>query len=169
MKCEHCGKNEVSFVYQSNINGQVEAIRLCQGCAEELGYLQKITAHNQRMMQNFFSRDGLFGNSLWGDFFTPSFMGRREWLLDDPFEDFFTKMPALGTAEQEKKQEKPLVEEKEQSRFSRMRELNALRMEMKKAIRQENFERAAELRDQIRMLESRPESTGGSHGETRQS
>ncbi len=24
MKCENCGKNEVTFVYQSNINGHVE-------------------------------------------------------------------------------------------------------------------------------------------------
>ena len=24
MKCENCGKNEVTFVYQSNVNGQVE-------------------------------------------------------------------------------------------------------------------------------------------------
>ena len=30
MKCDNCGKNEVSFVYQSNINGQREEKRLCQ-------------------------------------------------------------------------------------------------------------------------------------------
>ena len=23
MKCENCGKNEVTFVYQSNVNGQI--------------------------------------------------------------------------------------------------------------------------------------------------
>ena len=32
--------------------------------------------------------------------------------------------------------------------------MNALRMELKKAVPQENFERAAELRDQIRTLEA---------------
>ena len=32
--------------------------------------------------------------------------------------------------------------------------LNALKLEMKKAVHQENFERAAELRDQIRSLEA---------------
>ena len=35
-----------------------------------------------------------------------------------------------------------------------MRKLNALKMEMKKAVHQENFERAAELRDEIRKLEA---------------
>ena len=35
-----------------------------------------------------------------------------------------------------------------------MRQMNALRMELKKAVHQENFERAAELRDQIHALEA---------------
>ena len=42
MKCENCGKNEVSFVYRSNINGKVEEKHLCQECAQKLGYTQKI-------------------------------------------------------------------------------------------------------------------------------
>ena len=42
----------------------------------------------------------------------------------------------------------------EQSRFAYMRKLNALKMEMKKAVHQENFERAAELRDEIHALEA---------------
>lgn len=33
-------------------------------------------------------------------------------------------------------------------------QMNALKLEMKKAVHQENFERAAELRDQIRSLEA---------------
>lgn len=36
MKCEHCGKNEVTFVYQSNVNGQVTEKHLCGECAEKL-------------------------------------------------------------------------------------------------------------------------------------
>ena len=49
--------------------------------------------------------------------------------------------------------EKLLVEEKEQGRFARMRKLNALRLELKKAVRREDFEQAAKLRDEIRALE----------------
>ena len=64
---------------------------------------------------------------------------------------------AAETAEPEKKQE-TLVDQTEQNRFSRMRQINALRMEMKKAVREENFERAAELRDEIRKLEDTKES-----------
>ena len=46
MKCENCGKNEVTFVYQSNINGKITEKHLCSECAEKLGYSQKIASHS---------------------------------------------------------------------------------------------------------------------------
>ena len=155
MKCENCGKNEVTFVYQSNINGKVTEKHLCSECAENLGYTQKIAAHSQRMMQNFFG-NSLFGSSFFDDFFSPvpSLMGR---MLEDPFDDFFTDMPALCAApvqQEAQKKTDDLVGKEEQSRFAYMRKLNALKMEMKKAVHQENFERAAELRDEIHALEA---------------
>ena len=111
-------------------------------------------------MQNFFG-NSLFGNSFFDDFFSPvpSLFGRMNRMLDDPFDDFFAEMPALSAApaqQQESQQEKKddLVGQEDQSRFSYMRQMNALRMELKKAVHQENFERAAELRDQIKSLEA---------------
>lgn len=155
MKCENCGKNEVTFVYRSNINGEVTEKHLCSECAEKLGYSQKIAAHSQRMMQNF------FGNSFFDDFFSPmpSLMGRMTRMLEDPFDDFFADMPALGAAparqeDQGQQKQDDLVGKEDQGRFAYMRQMNALKMEMKKAVHQENFERAAELRDQIRALEA---------------
>lgn len=155
MKCENCGKNEVTFVYQSNINGHVTEKHLCSECAEKLGYSQKIAAHSRSMMQSF------FGNSFFDDFFSPvpSLLSRVDRMLENPFDDFFTEMPALSASpvqQQEQTQQKQddLVNREEQSRFAYMRQLNALKMEMKKAVHQENFERAAELRDQIKNLEA---------------
>lgn len=158
MKCEHCGKNEVTFVYQSNINGRVEEKHLCGECAEKLGYTQRIAAQSQRMMQGLGS---FFNGGILEDFFSPmpSLLNRRGWLLEDPFDDFFADMPALGpaparqeAAAEEKKD--GLVDQEEQGRFARMRQMNALRMEMKKAVRREDFERAAQLRDQLHALEN---------------
>ena len=157
MKCENCGKNEVTFVYQSNINGKVTEKHLCSECAEKLGYTQKLAAHSRSMMQNFFG-NSMFGGGFFDDFFSPmpSLMGR---MLEDPFDDFFADMPALSAApvQQEQtnqKQQDDLVGKEEQSRFAYLRQMNALRMEMKKAVHQEIFERAAELRDEIRKLEA---------------
>ena len=153
MKCENCGKNEVTFVYQSNINGQVEEKHLCAECAEKLGYTQRLAAYSQRMTRN------LFGGGLFEDFFTPvpSLLGGLSRMLENPFDDFFADMPALG-APAEAKQEAPksqdtLLEQEEQNKISRERQLNALRMEMQKAVSEEKFERAAELRDQIHAME----------------
>ena len=160
MKCENCGKNEVTFVYQSNINGKVTEKHLCSECAEKLGYTQQIAAHSRSMMQNFFG-GSLLGNGFFDDFFSPmpSLMGRSGWMLEDPFDDFFADMPALSAApaQQEQanqKQQDDLVGKEDQSRFAYLRQMNALKMEMKKAVHQVNFERAAELRDQIHQLEA---------------
>ena len=154
MKCENCGKNEVTFVYQSNVNGHVTEKHLCAECAEKLGYSQKLAAHSRQMMQ------GLFGGGLFEDFFTPmpSLLGRMNRLLEDPFDDFFADMPALGApAEREEgpqKSQDTLLEGEEQNQLSKTRQLNALRLEKERAVQEENFERAAELRDQIHALEN---------------
>ncbi len=158
MKCENCGKNEVTFVYQSNINGRVEEKRLCAECAEKLGYTQRLAARSQRMMQGL---GGFLSGGILDDFFSPGL--RRGWLLEDPFDDFFADMPALGPARRETAKEErrdDLVDREEQSRFARMRQVNALRLEMQEAVRREDFERAAQLRDQIHALEAENQEGG---------
>jgi protein arginine kinase activator len=155
MKCENCGKNEVTFVYQSNLNGKITEKHLCSDCAEKLGYTQKLMANSQRMMQNF------FGGGFFDDFFMPTSRllgGMDRFFGEDLFDDFFSEMPALGAApaeqeEQKTEQKDNLVNQEEQSKFARMREMNALRMELRKAVHKEDFERAAQLRDQIHAME----------------
>lgn len=166
MKCEHCGKNEVTFVYQSNLNGKVSEKHLCGECAEQMGYLKHITARSQRMMRSLFD-DHFFGGSLLDDFFAPmpSLMGRMNRMLESPFDDFFADMPALNfhgdaKAEQPQQKQEELVSPEEQNGFSNERKLNALRVEMKQAVEQEKFERAAELRDQIRAMEAEGQARG---------
>ncbi len=161
MKCENCGKNEVSFVYRSNINGKVEEKHLCQECAQKLGYTQKIQdsyAGFQNLFRSSFSNifapmhalAGRNGASFFGDnFFGGSLLG------DNLFDDFFA-MPALGCGTAEAAapaQQENLVSDEEQKKISHERELNALRAEMKQAVESENFERAAQLRDQIHAKE----------------
>ena len=80
-------------------------------------------------------------------------------MLEDPFDDVFADMPALSAAPaqqevQTSQKQEDLVGQEDQNWFSYQRKLNALRLEMKKAVHQENFERAAELRDEIRKLEA---------------
>ena len=146
MKCENCGKNEANFVYRSSINGRTEEHHLCQACAEKLGYTQRFFEQRPSTMDSFFGNNGFFGSM-------PSLMGR---MLDSPFDDFFEDMPAIGAAPvQEIREEKKddLMSGEEQSRFSYLRQMNALKQAQKKAIHEEDFERAAQLRDEIHKLE----------------
>lgn len=150
MKCENCGKNEVAFVYQSNVNGHVTEKHLCADCAAKLGYTQRFAAQSQRMMQSF---DNLFNSSFFGGSLLDSFRTGALSPMAGLFDDFFADMPALGAPAGQEPRPEALVEPEEQSRIGQQREKNALQRELQEAVANENYERAAELRDQIRALE----------------
>ena len=69
--------------------------------------------------------------------------------MESPFDDFFDTMPAIGAApmqEDEEEKKDNLMSHEDQSRFSYLRQKNALKQAQEKAIAEEDFERAAELR-----------------------
>ena len=161
MKCEHFGKNEATLYYKSNINGNVTEHHLCSDCARELGYADS--------MEKSFSS---FGRGLFGgfdDFFTP--MPALAGHFFEPFEEMnrsFARMfPALtsGGAETASAERtgaaqstapvpgNDLVSDAEHRQLDHERRLNALRAELQQAIAAENFEHAAQLRDQIHGME----------------
>ena len=165
MKCQNCGRNEATYYYKSSINGRVTETHLCADCARKLGYADGILAQQRRMMRGMESLfdDSFFGGSLLGDFFgeRTALNGRRNRFFgEDLFDDFFREMPALGGGVQEEapKAEEKTVSEEESGRFAQIRQRNALRHELKKAIHEENFERAAEIRDELRALEGKDEN-----------
>ena len=146
MKCENCGTNEANFIYRSSINGRTEEHHLCQACAEKLGYTRSFFDQRPSVMDSFFGNNSFFSSM-------PSLMGR---MLENPFDDFFDEMPAIGAVpvqEVQKERKDNLLSCEEQRRFSYLRQMNALKHAQKKAIHEEDFERAAQLRDEIRKLE----------------
>ena len=142
-KCSNCGKNEVSFYYTANVNGKVTKYELCTECAEKLGLLEStenMFAKSRRMMGRMFSDpfESFFGRDLFDDF-----------ALESPL---FAALPGFASPQkQEEKQEQPQVDADPE--LVRRREINALRNQMNDAVKAENFEKAAELRDKIRELE----------------
>lgn len=156
MKCMNCGKNEVNFYYTSNINGKVTKQQLCSECAEKLGYTQKMGSMfggTERMM------NGMFGDSFFNNFFERAF---------SPFSGFGIEAPRLFStpwldAPQDScgcesgvcgEQAKPAEKENVDPELNRRREIKALRHQMHMAAKEENFEKAAELRDKLRKLEN---------------
>ena len=157
MKCEKCGKNEANYHYTSNINGKVSEKHLCSDCASEMGLDRQMHAYANQMFGSMF--DGMLG-----DFFG----GRRRYLSPwDGFDSFGFPMPAmvvpafpflLDSSEScptcgVKTEEAKTQESKADPEMKKRREINMLREQMRAAAEQEDFEKAAKLRDQLRELE----------------
>lgn len=150
MKCERCGQNEVNFYYKSNVNGNVTEQHLCSKCAEELGYTKQMSSLGS-MRSMFGGMDSMF-NRMLGGFFSdmPSLWGRSFF---EPMTRY--AMPAAQPqTEQGTQVQEPQREVGANPELVRRRELNALREEMNLCIKEENFEKAAEIRDKIRSLEN---------------
>ncbi|MBE6948763.1 MAG: hypothetical protein E7456_02840 [Ruminococcaceae bacterium] len=147
MKCEKCGK-EANFHYRSNINGKVTTMNLCSECAEKS---DKMGMMNMDQVFNDMYND-MF--NMFGSMFTPMMLSPwrgvqrtlrpRMRIVLEPMDD---------TRKIEKNDVK--TEQQIDPEMSRRREINALREQMKAAVSNEDFEKAAELRDKIRELDNR--------------
>ena len=140
MMCEHCGKNEANFYYKSNINGKVSQVHLCSHCAKELGYGKNMN----------FSLDGWM-NDVFDTFSEASLFAPHRSMFDGWAVPDLGAM--LGESKKEEKETAVLLDAAEEEELSRLRRLNALRQELQSAVAAENFERAIELRDEIRSFE----------------
>jgi len=153
MLCEKCGMNLASLHLTQNVNGKKTEMNLCKNCAEQMGYLG---------VDNFFSTD--FFNLL-----TPNIAS-------------YARCPGCGETYEEYKSTKRIGCEHCYTHFSsflepvlkkvhgsalhvgkiprkasdvliRKRELERLRRELQEAILNEEFEKAAKIRDEIKMID----------------
>lgn len=176
--CQNCGKNEVTFRYTQVINGVKKEMNLCDKCARELG----LKDLNFSMPINFSSFLSDFFND-YNDNLLPSFMGTQTLQCKscgttfddfvnsgefgcsscyDLFEDRITPIlrnlqgatrhvgrgyreitPSSGENTPIKKAVK-----KEESK------LEKLQKDLQKAIKDERYEDAAKIRDEIKKLDN---------------
>ena len=169
MLCQHCKKNEATTVVKTMINGEYAEYRLCHECAHELGYdsmFPDFSADFGGLLSSFFSNAlpaisgaahcNTCGSTL-NDIKRTGKVG-----CADCYDTFFSElMPTIrnihGNTEHKGKRpnvsEYTVNEDKKDQTESAEDKLSALRAELKKAIEDENFERAAQLRDEIKELE----------------
>ena len=159
MKCQKCGKNEVNFHYSSNVNGCVTETYLCSSCAAESGY----------NIGSMFDLDNIFGRDTFNDLMFPmrgisGFMPvaipmiQTNTMSPGQLFDLLTTRQGMGKISQgtpckcgcgKTAAENFNIEVDEE--MSKRRELNA---QMRTAVENEEFEKAAELRDKIKELEA---------------
>lgn len=169
MLCQHCKKNEATTVVKTMINGEYAEYRLCHECAHELGYdsiFPDFSADFGGLLSSFFSNAlpaisgaahcNTCGSTL-NDIKRTGKVG-----CADCYDTFFSElMPTIrnihGNTEHKGKRpnaiEYTVNDDNNNKAESAEDKLSALRAELKKAIEDENFERAAQLRDEIKELE----------------
>lgn len=171
MKCQRCGKNNADTHIKRVINGKFEEYHLCSDCAKEMGYSNVFEGFSHSFADDF--------NSLFGSFFENALPARTQATrcetCGSSYNDI-TRTGMMGCADcykvfsdqimptvrrihgntthcgknspkSKSENAQPKAEEKPQS------ELDNLKSELNKAIDNQEFERAAELRDKIKEME----------------
>ena len=176
MLCEKCKKRTATVFYNENINGKTRAYSLCGECASKLrekGDLQDITS----MMSSFADPFSAMQDELFGGFFgipaVKSLAPQKKCGFCDCTYADIAKNGKVGCPECYSTFRDELsrtlrsihgttthtgaVPSRHRAKQERSRQLDKLRGDLNAAIANENYERAAALRDEIRRLQSENE------------
>ena len=147
MICQDCGKREVNFHYTSNINGCVTETHLCSECAAKSGY----------NIGKLFDQSSIF------DRFFPLINRRGSFLPAAlPITGVNRVLPSVTNQRIGEVAQKSACDcgcptstayTKADGVDDEMRKRRELYMEMNIAAENENFEKAAELRDKLKNME----------------
>ena len=178
MLCQNCGKNEVTFRYTQVINGVKKEMNLCDNCARELG-LKDMNFSMPISFSNFLSD---FFND-YSDNLLPSFMGTQvkecnncgttfdeflntgEFGCSDCYDIFEDRISPIlknlqgayrhiGRGYREITPSTANKEKVSKSVDKKESKLEKLQKDLQKAIKEEKYEEAAKIRDEIKAMES---------------
>ena len=178
MKCQKCGKHIANTHIKRVINGVQEEYHLCSECARSMGCNNVFESFSESVSDVFGSMlGGFFANALparsqatrcdtcgstFSDITRSGLMGCADCY--DLFEDQI--MPSIrrvhGDATHCGKSSVSVVhpfkdEEKKPEETPEISELDSLKVQLDEAVKNQEFERAAELRDRIKALEETDE------------
>lgn len=164
MICERCEQHPATVHYTEVVNNQKRQMYLCEACAKEAQKAFEVGVPLN--LNNFLA--GLIGPTADGE------TSRKEMLRCETCgltEELFAKHGLLGCGECYRyfsERLEPLlrrihgstrhtgkVPQRSRKKYLLVQEVDRLRAELREAVEKEEFERAAELRDEIRNLERR--------------
>ncbi|MGM0652034.1 MAG: UvrB/UvrC motif-containing protein [Bacillota bacterium] len=167
MLCQECRQNEANIHIVKNVNGKQTELNLCESCARKKDELD-FSSEPQFSLHKLFSsmlNQGLYGNGkreekLAGDKKCPSCsltfaqFGQVGHLgCSDCVSAFDDKLKPLLKRIHGSTVHTGKVPAKARKRVNILRELDQLKEELQLKVQNEEFERAAELRDRIREIE----------------
>jgi len=146
MKCQMCGKSEADFHYTSNINGCVTQSNLCAQCAQNAGYNFSDIFNFGSMFQSFGAGNSIFPASVpMIGFGTPVQAVLKPYLVADGQAHGGSVACGCGRCNQTSEAAVEVDED--------MKKRRELYREMQLAAENEEFERAAQIRDEIKAME----------------
>lgn len=166
MKCQECGERQATVHFTKIINGQKSEVHLCESCAREKG-----DSWGSGMPPNF-SINQLLSGLLNFDTSTikqsepevarcktcglslAQFNQVGRFGCPDCYDSFRPKLEPLLRRIHGSSTHRGKVPVRSGARILRRKEITDLKSQLTQAVSNENFERAAQLRDQIRMLEN---------------
>lgn len=168
MLCQNCGKHEATTHIKSVVNGEYTQLHLCSSCAGKLGYGDVFSGFGFDLgdfFGNFFSKPKTMIGSAKTERCGKCGMSFEEIVKSgkigcaDCYEKFYEMLlPSIqrihGKTQHNGKtatvnEEKEVIKEKTKEEI-----IAELKEEMKAAIEEQNFERAAEIRDEIKAKEA---------------
>ena len=166
MKCQKCGANNANTHVKTIINGEFKEYDLCSECAGKMGYTNVFAD-----MENDFS-------NLLGSFFTNVLPARTQATRCEFCGSTYPEIAKTGqvgcancytlfadqlypsirrihgnTTHCGKNSGRTEKESKKPAEMTKEDKIKDLKAQQQKEVREQNFERAAELRDQIKELE----------------
>ncbi len=162
MKCSNCGKNNANISYKQNINGEVTNLNLCESCAKKLGIFNSFDDIFTPMVLDFdyilpeevkckncgytlskYKSTGLFGCPSCYDTF------KKE------IDSMLLRIQGKNRNIESKNDRKIIKNVKEKIKNKKKSEIDDLKEELQRLIKEEKFEDAAIVRDKIKAMESK--------------
>ncbi|MDX1622778.1 MAG: UvrB/UvrC motif-containing protein [Gemmatimonadota bacterium] len=176
MKCEDCGENKATVHFTQIVNDETETFHLCQACAEARG-LKTSPVETQVPLSDFLSEMGapIFTKATNANVSCPrcgcsfrQFRNTGRLGCAHCYLTFEEEMSALLRKIHGSNEHVGIVEAGTIGPMEESEErIIGLRRELRRAVEAEEYERAAELRDEIKGLQSgKRESAGVAGGES---
>ena len=183
MLCEQCKKRTATVFYNENINGKTNSFSLCGECAAKIrdkGEIREITS----MVHSFADPFCSVHDSLFHDFFGFPMGGRKtedkkcptcgttfqtisqngKAGCADCYTAFRQEFDSLITSLHGSTLHRGEAPCRQRAHLERVQKMDQIKKDMQELIRQENFEQAAFLRDELKKLQSEDTREGESHG-----
>lgn len=160
MKCDKCKQNEATVYFSKNINGHVTEYNLCHECAEKSEIYENFNREYKYIQNNFFASPFAFFDNPFKmvDMFhnaSRNMLTTQEKCpyCNSTFADF-EKTGKFGCAMCYETFKDRINENNTQNKESETDKISTLRAKLEKAVKEEHYEDAAKLRDEIKSLES---------------